>query len=282
MMINKQQVFNLICNRIWIYQTISTTNPNPVLLSLEGIEEETKQSFFSIYFHRDGHISAATKVGFFPPEFANWDFDENTQEIIFISQNNHSKIKASLPQKTLYGVEAINLRNKQADPDRRIQFVNDPHLDNQEISKRILGGKKIFITPQTTFDYSLRYSLRWRGFNIKLISPTTSLTEFFSGAYNYLVTHPHLKEIVISQKSKLITELPKKQHLLFLNNQGVPSFEYLSGDRPAMMELLIMILSENNLRLFDDNDQRDELAMLQDILTSRFKGRCELKTLSEF
>ena len=49
-----------------------------------------------------------------------------------------------------------------------------------------------------------------------------------------------------------------------------------------MMELLIMILSENNLRLFDDNDQRDELAMLQDILTSRFKGRCELKTLSEF
>ncbi|WP_237028499.1 hypothetical protein [Pediococcus acidilactici] len=48
------------------------------------------------------------------------------------------------------------------------------------------------------------------------------------------------------------------------------------------MELLIVILSENNLRLFDDGDQRDETTMLQDILTNHFQGRYELKDLPEF
>ncbi|KAF0425839.1 hypothetical protein GBO86_03575 [Pediococcus acidilactici] len=280
-MMNKQQVFNLIGNRIWIYQSINKSHPNPTLFVLAG-DEEASKSFLSIRFHKDGHVSAATKVGFFPNEFAKWDFNENTQELIFINQADQTKIHATLPYASSYGVITISLKNEPADSDQENQFVNDPHYDHLEISKRTLGGEKVFITPQESFDYFLRYDMRWLGFNIKLIDPATSLTEFFSGAYNYLVTHPHLKEIVISQKSKLITELPQTQHLLFLNNQGAPSFEYLSGERSAIMELLIMILSENNLRLFDDNDQRDELAMLQDILTSHFQGRYELKNLPEF
>ncbi|MEE6756027.1 hypothetical protein [Limosilactobacillus reuteri] len=66
------------------------SDPNPILLTLTGSDEETNESFFSLYFHEDGRVSVATKVGFFPNEFANWDFDETTQEIIFINRDNQS------------------------------------------------------------------------------------------------------------------------------------------------------------------------------------------------
>lgn len=282
-MINRQEVFNLIRDRIWIYQSVMNSDPNPILLTLTGSDEETTKSFFSLYFHEDGRVSAATKVGFFPNEFANWDFDEATQEIIFINRDDQSELRASLPQELSYGgLDAIKLKNEQADADRTIQFVNNPEFDRFEITKSSLSGKKVFIAPRANYEPYFRFSMRWNGFNIKLTTHSAPSVEFFSDAYDHLVAHPHVEEIILSQKNKDIIEFPRDQKLLFLNNQGTPSFEYLSGNRSAIMELLIVILSENNLRLFDDGDKRDETTMLQDILTSHFQGRYELKDLPEF
>lgn len=282
-MLNKQQVFKLICNRMWIYQSILNNDPNPMLLILNGNEEDSSKSFFSIYFHKNGRVSAATKVGFFPNEFATWDFDKATQEIIFINRVNQSEIRASLPQRLPYGgLDSIKLKNESANQNKHIQFVNDPQFDCQEISSRTLGGEKVFITPRATFDIFLRYKMRWIGFNIKLVDYTSPSVEFFSEIYEYLAARPHIKHIVISQKNKVIIKFSKSQKLLLLSNQNKPSFEYLSGDRSTIMELLLIILSENNLRLFDDNDHRDETTMLQDILTNHFQERYELDNLPGF
>ena len=48
-MINRQEVFNLIRDRIWIYQSVMNSDPNPILLTLTGSDEETTKSFFSLY-----------------------------------------------------------------------------------------------------------------------------------------------------------------------------------------------------------------------------------------
>lgn len=279
---NKQQVSNLICNRIWIYQSVTKSDPNPVLLNLVSKDKESIESFLSIIFHPNGRISIPTKVGFFPREYSNWDFNEQTQEIIFINSDNQSEIRAKLPQKLSYGVDAIKLKAVSDSPDKEILFVNDAHFDCFEISTRFLGGKKVFFTPREAFDYSLRYSLRWSGFNIKLIDHNNSLTKFFSDVYDYLALRPHLEQIVVSQKSKNILELPKEHELLFLDNQGIPSLTYFSGKRSVIMEFLITVISENNLRLFDDSNQRNEKMMLQDILTTYFKERYELRKILDF
>ena len=42
------------------------------------------------------------------------------------------------------------------------------------------------------------------------------------------------------------------------------------------MELLSLIISENNLRLYNDADQRDETTMLQDVIANCFTGRYEV------
>ncbi|MCC3238242.1 hypothetical protein LLE95_11615, partial [Pediococcus acidilactici] len=64
--------------------------------------------------------------------------------------------------------------------------------------------------------------------------------------------------------------------LAFLNNQGLVSFDYLSGSRQVVMEFLIVVLTENNLRLFDEANSRDEETMLQDILNKQFYQRYKL------
>ncbi len=43
-----------------------------------------------------------------------------------------------------------------------------------------------------------------------------------------------------------------------------------------VMEFLTVVLTENNLRLFDEADSRDEETMLQDILNKHFYQRYKL------
>lgn len=43
-----------------------------------------------------------------------------------------------------------------------------------------------------------------------------------------------------------------------------------------------MILFENNMRLFDKNDQQSEEELLQEVLVKKFNNRYELADLPEF
>ncbi|PEG76595.1 hypothetical protein CP370_09645, partial [Lactobacillus sp. UMNPBX19] len=114
------------------------------------------------------------------------------------------------------GLDAIILKNEQADADRTIQFVNSPQFNRFEITKSSLSGKRVFIVPRATYVPYFRFSMRWTGFNIKLTNHSIPSVEFFSDAYDYLVAHPHVEEIILSQKNKDIIEFPRDQKLLFL------------------------------------------------------------------
>jgi hypothetical protein len=94
--------------------------------------------------------------------------------------------------------------------------------------------------------------------------------------YDYLAYHPQIEQVVFSQTNQPVVQLPEKQHLLFTLESGQPSLDYFSGTRAAIMELLSLIISENNLRLYNDADQRDETTMLQDVIANCFTGRYEV------
>ena len=161
-------------------------------------------------------------------------------------------------------------------------FINAPHEDHQEVTRRLLGGRKVICIPYTAFNDNIFYNTRWSGFNIHWVQQASDPINFFTGVYDYLAIHPKIEQIVVSQKSTSVTTFSSKDQLLFLNDHGKPSFNYFSGSRQLLMELLLMILSENNMRLFDKNDQQSEEELLQEVLIKNFNNRYELVDLPEF
>ncbi|MBO7942631.1 hypothetical protein JTP77_043025, partial [Streptomyces sp. S9] len=70
--------------------------------------------------------------------------------------------------------------------------------------------------------------------------------------------------------------------LAFRKEHNQAAFDYLSGKRTAIIEFLVMVLSENNLRLFNDNVQHDDVTMLQNLLTTKFEDRYKLIDIPNF
>ncbi|AOW74515.1 conserved hypothetical protein [Pediococcus acidilactici NGRI 0510Q] len=276
-MLSKKEVYNLIGNRIWIYQITSENHPLPTLIQLGE-----SPAYFMVTFHKNGRIEVPTDVGFTPPEFTYWDFDVEAQEILFKNGENQVALRAQLPQELPYGVTAIKVNQLPQHGDNQYMLVNAPHEDHEEITQRLLGGTRIIFVPYSALNEDIFYNLRWRGFNIHWVEQGPELTNFFTEVYDYLAVHPKLEQIVVSQKSTNITKFSSKDQLLFLNDHGKPSFNYFSGSRQLLMELLLMILSENNMRLFDKNEQQSEEELLQEILIKNFNNRYELVDLPEF
>lgn len=65
LLMNKQQVFNLIGNRIWIHQIVLNTDPNPMLLTLTGNDEESKKSFLVFTFMKTVAFQLPQKLASF-------------------------------------------------------------------------------------------------------------------------------------------------------------------------------------------------------------------------
>lgn len=277
-MLNKKEVYKLIGNRIWIYQTTAQDDPFPILMSLGG----SVPAFFCIVFHANGQISIPTDVGFFPPEYRYWDFDEETQEILFKSKPDEISLRAQLPSKLSYGVTAIKINHLPEHGDTNFMLINEPHEDHSEITERLLGGKKVLCVPFNAFDNGLFYKLRWSGFNIHRVPNNPELIEFLAGVYDYLAIHPKLEQVVVAYKNTEVIKVAQSNKLQFLNVHDKPSFTYFSGSRPLLMELLITVLIENNIRLIDDNDHHSEDELLQRILTDKFSNRYELIDLPGF
>ncbi|MEE6669116.1 hypothetical protein [Pediococcus acidilactici] len=159
-------------------------------------------------------------------------------------------------------------------------FINDPHLDHFAITKRAIETYRTFFIPRTAFDYSLFGLLRWNGFNVKIIDHAKKTLDFFNGVYEYLVLHPQIEDVVISRKNIPKTAFSTEHTLAFQSKQNQVSFDYLSGKRAAILEFLVMVLSENNLRQFGAGDQHDDKTMLYDVINTYFSGRYDLIELS--
>ncbi len=283
-MLDKAQVYQLVRNRIWILQYRKSKFNQPVLLTLIGNKELSDEIFFCIIFHENGRLEVPTTVGFVPAEYGSWDFDEKTQEILFISKDGQFQTVASLPESLPYGDKLVAMQIKTPLPnDARIRmFVNDPHLDHFAITKRSVESHQTYFIPRENFEYSLFGKLRWLGFNVKIIDHGEKLLNFFNEIYEYLIRHPQIENIVISSNNTPETIFTAERTLAFRKEHNQAAFDYLSGKRAAILEFLIMVLSENNLRLFNDNVQHDDVTMLQNLLTTKFEDRYKLIDIPNF
>ncbi|MBS9399000.1 hypothetical protein [Pediococcus acidilactici] len=277
-MIDKVHVYKLIENRIWMLITRTSSVSYPMVVTLDGGDKDSIDAFFAVIFHENGRLEIPTKVGFIPNEYGSWDFDENTQEIIFINSKDQSEIRASLPEPLPYGdnVVAIKLKNGSPDSTTETLFVNALHLEHPKITHQQISSRQVLLVPRKEFSFSLYKKLRWSGISVKLVDCEQDLLSFLHEAYEYLANHPRIESVVISRKNRPFIKFAQGYQLVFLDNQSSVPFDYLSGSRQVVMEFLTVVLTENNLRLFDEADSRDEKTMLQDILNKHFYQRYKL------
>lgn len=116
------------------------------------------------------------------------------------------------------------------------------------------------------------------GYNTYWLDDADTLIAFFNQAYENLINHPELEEVVISRSGELEVESSPQDDQLLLANYGEGfSFDYCVGSREIVLELLIKILFANNLRQLDPDDQRSEIEMAEQIVNEQFSERCVFK-----
>lgn len=267
-MLNKQELTDIICDRCWIFRIVIFKHqfvPLKLGTSTSGM--------LAIVFHRDGTIGFPTNLAFKPSEYRGWDFDEANQEIIFLDTNHQESKRGTVPKQ--WAGKSLKIDSIGEDT----LFTSEPYVEKRAIKDRILGGTNLCFIPDKNYEFEAFQSMARAGFATKLVDSTNSIINFLSVVYDYVAMHPQLEKIIISQISLASLKEAPYGKLIFTNDNGNPSFDYLAGNRGIVMELLTTVLSENNKRRLNPEDFRSEDDLLQEILTNRFSNRYALVDL---
>lgn len=266
-MLTKKEVKKLICHRFWMYIAVTENNDFVMLFIGTG----STDGFLAIQFETDGSISFRNRLAFAPPEYSHWDFDEEKQELLIFNTSNQIKMRGKLPVKWLSGSSQIQLFDG-ADG----ILVNNSRFDALQVNERVLGGKNMYFIPRQAFNMEVFHDISRKDFNLKVLDHQGPILNFFDQVYEYIALHPQLENIVVAKDGRPVIKLPEENQLIFAKTNESPSFTYFAGSRARVIELLIVILSENNKRLLDPNDSRTEDELLTDVLNTEYHGRFTL------
>ncbi|MDB8860230.1 hypothetical protein R0H03_00430 [Pediococcus acidilactici] len=266
-MLTKRELKKIICNRFWMYNIVTDNNDFVLVFIGRGPTD----GFLAIQFEPDGRITFPNNLAFVPQEYAHWDFDEEKQEILLIGTNGQISARGKLPVNWLNDSLKIQLFDGKDGI-----FISDTRIDAQQTTNRVLGGKNMYFTPRQSFNMALFHDISRENFNLKVLDYQGSILNFFDKVYEYLAQHPQLEKVVIAKDGQPVVKLPKENQLVFLEDDQRPSFTYFAGNRARIMELLILILSENNKRLLNLDDHRTEDELLLDTLNKQYQDRYTL------
>ncbi|KAF0500718.1 hypothetical protein GBP19_00190 [Pediococcus acidilactici] len=260
----------LICDKIWFWQLADRDVPWDRGVLYLGGNADDKVGFTSFIFKKDGSIIVPTKVGFIPPEGHYWDFDEETQQLLFYDQDRNQVNSATLVDHGMYGANEIVLSGGGS------VLINFPNFD---LGEERPFSHDFFFVPRSNFKISLQRTLARKGYDTYQVGEDATLIPYLNAIYECLIKHPEAQNIIISQNGEIIDDFFGEAGacLLIANNNGVPRLNYLAGSRDLMLELLIAILSENNKRQLNPEDHRTEEEMIEQVITVRFADRYELK-----
>ncbi|MGX9799948.1 hypothetical protein ACWYVZ_07875 [Pediococcus acidilactici] len=260
----------LICNKLWLWQLADREAPWDRGVLFLGGNEYDKIGLTSLIFKENGSISVPTKVGFIPAEGHYWDFDEETQQLLFYDQDRKQVNSATLADHGMYNANEIVFS------DGGTILINFPNFDLKEERP---FPHNFFFVPRENFKISLQRTLVRKGYDTYQVGEDATLIPYLNAVYECLIKHPEVKNIIVSQNGEIIDDffVEAGDCLLIANNNGVPGLNYLAGNRDLVLELLIAILSENNKRQLNTEDLRTEEEMIEQIITSRFANRFIIK-----
>lgn len=277
-MLSKEQFIDAICNRFWFYKNISADAPYESLPKALPLEYGPKQgyAYLGMEFMADGEITFPVKLGFIPPDFYRWDFDEEHQEIIIYHRDNDSVKRGELIKDGFYATNVIKLAP--SDNNQGI-LINFPFYDAPEVTSRTIGGNNMVFIPSNFFNSAVTTNFTRRGYNVSPVTQNDNLFSFVSEIYRYLIEHPKLADVIIVRtgiKNMAIKFPQNLNQLLVAKDNNQPSLDYCAGSRAIILELLIMLITANNNRLLDPDDRRSETELVTHILTNHFINRYDL------
>ncbi|MBW9300546.1 hypothetical protein [Pediococcus acidilactici] len=278
---NSNEVKELICNRLWYFQFVAKKYPyakHPGPLSL-SIDPDDQYSYLTIKFNENGKITFPTRLGFIPIDYCEWDFDVAHQEIVIIGKDGQIKKRAQLPQKDFfYNTDTIVFKQEDPNAQNTDFLLNFPHYDAFEIRQQDINERAIVFIPQAFFNVGITQYCTRRGYTIYSVDHQNKFTNFLQEILEYLMDHPHLNNVIISRNpsSEMELNFPRGlDHVLLSCPEGTSSFNYCAGERSVILELLIMLVTENNKLQLNPEDNRSVDELFVQLLETKFASRIE-------
>lgn len=265
---NKKTVKELICDRYWEYRHYTEKNDSVAIF----LKKDSLRAYFLIQFGQDGRILFPGAVPFKPNEYSMWDFDEEEQKIVILDKNGNENQRVDIPIEWINGIQRIFLTGEA----KGDALVCEKSTNKRKSHPYFLGGTQVFITSRKFVTLDLIHDLSRLGFNIKISNHQVTSYNFFSDTFEYIIQHPQLQKIIISNTGKLEVKLPQNHQLLISKDCGPSSIAYLTGNRAPILELLSSVLMENNQHLLNSEDNRAEEEIFQAVLQTQFSDRYEL------
>lgn len=282
MILDKNEVKDLICNRLWFFQFVLKEKLYEIhagILTL-NIDPDDEFSYLTLKFGENGKIKFPTKLGFIPSDYYKWDFDVDTQEVVILSKDEQAEKRLQLPQKEFYyNVDTMVFNKDDKGNSKNVEFLlNFPHYDAFEIRNPTIAGQTMIFIPRDHFKQGVTQHFARRGYPVYPVDHQNDLTEFLQEIMEYLMDQPHLTNIIISRNatSELDINLPKElNHVLLSSSEITTAFDYCAGSRAVIMELLTTVITENNKRQLSPDDNRTVNELLGEVLHNKFINRCE-------
>lgn len=279
-MLSKEQFIDAICNRFWLYKNISIDTPYGTLSKALPLEYGPREgyAYLGMKFMADGEITFPVKIGFIPPDFYRWDFDEDQQELIIYHRYKDSVKKGKLVENGFCDTHVIKLTPFYDSQSQGI-LINFPSYDASKITTRTIGGNNMVFIPREFFNSWITANFTRRGYNVSPVTQNDNLFSFVSEIYRYLIEHPKLADVIIVRTGieNMAIKFPQNlDQLLVAKDNNQPSLDYCAGSRAIILELLIMLITANNNRLLDPDDRRSETELVTHILTNHFINRYDL------
>ncbi|WP_252899055.1 hypothetical protein [Secundilactobacillus odoratitofui] len=241
------EIVTILTGKTWIYQVLSTSNWIQVGMGSGG-------GALMLRFLSTGQLKVPTNVRFMP-EYSHWQFNETTQLIELLNQNEKVILSLKTPVQERNKTYLLGANNEQA---RLVNFeLIEATFDLANAPQPLVSDEVPHYAAGTQLVIRLSGEAEHAGIETLNIPLTASVQTILLTLYRYLLKHDELSQVAILGEKDQLTNWPFEvlpDDQLMLSDGGIPyiatlndgtKIEALSvdgrliiGNRTMLLELL--------------------------------------------
>lgn len=265
--INK--LMHILDNQEWTVENAGADGTGSVIYMGQN------QGILILKLNPNGTISFPTRMGFLPPEYRNWQFNE-AQQLVELMDKDHQITTSFHTLKE----EGLHLVMREQDPQgvpRRL--VTRPKLfknaKKQIMPNPQLNAGKMILAKNYHPDSELGNIVKNYVLGVHRIQNDLDHLPGIRESLNYLIEHPALKEVAVISDPN-VQDNPFAELALSKIKANV-SGTVLVASRGLMIELLGQVLIEAYHQAFEHQIMQDEdvSVSIKDTLETKFKERVQ-------
>lgn len=248
---NKTGIYNQLYNTIWIYKIGKNSYSNGLTFGENGgmfTIRLTKNHTIDTLSYTDNKTNNSG--------YHLWKIDAINNQVVMMDKNRNTKARTSLPHQLSDQMSVMDVVGTND------QFITFKEISQFQVSSPTLGGKNMAFLQNKNLNDKDKHTFQQNDFNVHLFFSEKTPLNFLLDTYSYLITHHHLKKIILLNNNQLVSILkfdqtvPSDKVLLLTNKDNVHklSSELLIGSRSIILEFLSALFMEiNHYQLSHDN-----------------------------